>query len=229
VLVTDAMTTPERVLLAIETTASPWGFAVCGPAGLIGEHLVAQRPVETLVDHLKAVLPLWRIQPQQIGAIAVVTGPGQYMGVRGGVTTAKTLAQVWQVPVLAMEAATVLALQAPVGVRVAPVLDVRRNEVYAGIADRIEAGIIWQQAPAVHPWADWLVARTGDGPLLVHGTLSAAMRRDLTAQPSLQVWPAGWPVCRPAAAALEGWRLWQAGEGLGYADVHPLYVREAVP
>jgi tRNA threonylcarbamoyladenosine biosynthesis protein TsaB len=218
------------LLLAIETTASPWGFAVAGPAGLIGEHLVAQRPVETLVDHLKAVLPLWQIAPEQIGAIAVVTGPGQYMGVRGGVTTAKTLAQVWDVPLVAMDAATVLALQAPVGARVAPVLDVRRQEVYAGLALRGSTGLVWLQDPAVHRWVDWLEAQSaGDGPTLVHGILSAAMRRDLAALPHLQVFAAGWPVCRPAAVALEGWRLWQAGETAGYAEVQPLYVRDAVP
>jgi tRNA threonylcarbamoyladenosine biosynthesis protein TsaB len=216
-------------LLALETTASPWGFAAAGPAGLVGEHLVAQRPVETLVDHLKAVLPLWQIEPAQIGAIAVVTGPGQYMGVRGGVTTAKTLAQVWDVPLVALDAATVLALQAPTGTRVAPVLDVRRGEVYAGVAQRLETGIAWVQEPAVHRWADWVALQAADCPLMVHGTLSAAMRRELAAQPHLQAFAAGWPVCRPAAVALEGWRLWQAGETAGYAEVQPLYVREAVP
>lgn len=216
------------VLLAIETTASPWGFAVAGSQGLTGEHLVAQRPVETLVDQLKAVLPLWQVAMTDVAAIAVVTGPGQYMGVRGGVTTAKTLAQVWDVPLVALDAATVLALQAPVGARVAAVLDVRRGEVYAGVAERLETGVAWVQAPAVHRWADWLALQT-DTPLVVQGLLSAAMRRELAARPDLHVFGEAWPVCRPAAVALEGWRRWQAGEAVGYADVQPVYVREAVP
>jgi tRNA threonylcarbamoyladenosine biosynthesis protein TsaB len=218
------------LLLAIETTASPWGFAVAGPHGLIGEHLVAQRPVETLVDHLKAVLPLWQVAPAAIGAIAIVTGPGQYMGVRGGVTTAKTLAQVWDVPLVAMDAATVLALQAPLGARVAPVLDVRRGEVYAGVAERLETGIVWLQEPAVHRWADWLAVQAEvAGPVLIHGILSAAMRRDLAQCPDRHGYAETWPVCRPAAVALEGWRRWQAGEAAGFADVQPFYVRDAVP
>ena len=218
------------MLLAIETTANPWGFAVAGPQGLVGEYLIGKAPTETLVDHLRAVLPLWGVRQEQIEAVAVVTGPGHYMGVRGGVTTAKTLAQVWRVPMVALDAAAVLTLQGPAGMLVSPVLDVRRLEVYAGLARRTATGSDWVRPPAVHAWTAWrelLAAETE--PVLVMGTLTPAMRSDVTSAMPMVRLQGDLPAARPAAAALEGWRRWQAGEGVSYAEVQPLYVREAVP
>jgi tRNA threonylcarbamoyladenosine biosynthesis protein TsaB len=217
------------MLLAIDTTASPWGFAVAGPTGIVGDYLIGKSPTETIVDHLRTVLPLWGVRPEQIGAVAVVTGPGHYMGVRGGVTTAKTLAQVWQVPMVALDAATVLALQAPVGMSVSAVLDVRRQEVYAGLGRRTADGIVWDRAPTVYGWSAWRAVLAGlDGPVCVVGAWTAAMRAEADLIPGLRVM-ADLPPCRPAVGALEGWRLWQAGQVVSYQQVQPLYVREAVP
>ncbi|MBC7542902.1 MAG: tRNA (adenosine(37)-N6)-threonylcarbamoyltransferase complex dimerization subunit type 1 TsaB [Candidatus Sericytochromatia bacterium] len=217
------------MLLAIETIANPWGFAVAGANGLVGDYLIGKAPTETLVEHLRTVLPLWRVSPGQIGAVAVVTGPGHYMGVRGGVTTAKTLAQVWQVPMVALDAAAVIALQAPIGMLVSPVLDVRRNEVYAGLGRRTAAGIVWHQAPAVHAWPVWReVLAAVAGPVCVLGTMTPPMRADAESVVWARV-QADAPASRPAVAALEAYRLWRAGGAVSYLDVQPLYVREAVP
>lgn len=215
------------MLLAIETVGSPWGFAVAGPKGLVGEFAVAGQPSEALVADLQALLPLWGLGPAAVTALAVVVGPGQYMGVRAGVTVARTLAQVWQKPLLGLDAAAVLALQAPVGSLVLVVLDVRRGEVYGGLGRRTAVGVDWIEPLALRRWAEWREAlTTGAEPVLVLGDVAAL------SWPVTGHWrpaPADVARLRPATVALAGWQMLQAGAVGSYLDVQPFYVRAAVP
>lgn len=79
------------------------------------------------------------IAPKQIGAVAVGAGPGSFTGLRIGMATAKGIAfaagcPLWLVSSLAAMAAEEAAVAPPLtGSRlIAPILDARRGEVFAG-------------------------------------------------------------------------------------------------
>lgn len=77
-----------------------------------------------------------KLSPKEVDEIVVVTGPGSFTGVRIGVTIAKTYA--WS---LNKKIITVSELQCMASTEVdtdycIPMIDARRNAVYAGIYDR---------------------------------------------------------------------------------------------
>lgn len=123
-------------ILGIEAATPVAGVAV------VDEHRVlAERFVNNKKTHSVNLLPMIRdvineagIKPHQLEGIAVSAGPGSFTGLRIGMTTAKTLAQVWGLPVMAVP--TLEALAYPLtgfdGL-VCPILNARKNEVYAGL------------------------------------------------------------------------------------------------
>ena len=69
----------------------------------------------------------------ELGAIAVVHGPGSFTGVRVGVSAAKGLAEALGIPVVAISRLEVLAHSAHTGgVRVTALFDAGRGEFYCG-------------------------------------------------------------------------------------------------
>lgn len=77
-----------------------------------------------------------KLSPKEVDEIVVVTGPGSFTGVRIGVTIAKTYAWSFNKKII-----TVSELQCMASTEVdtdycIPMIDARRNAVYAGIYDR---------------------------------------------------------------------------------------------
>ena len=72
---------------------------------------------------------------QSLDAIAVVSGPGSFTGVRVGLSAAKGLCEALNLPLIAVSRLAILAhlAKAPVGIRVIAGLDAGRGEFYCGI------------------------------------------------------------------------------------------------
>ncbi len=85
-----------------------------------------------LMGELDTLLHAENITLAELTGIAVGTGPGSFTGVRVGVTTAKTLAQVTDTPLVGIGTLDAYAACLPVGTNV-PVLHSRRSEVYAAV------------------------------------------------------------------------------------------------
>lgn len=94
----------------------------CGEGGGIGvasyQTVLAHRALpgretqERLLTALEEVLAEAAVRLQQLDAIAVVTGPGSFTGVRIGLAAAKGLAEATGLPLLALSRLAVLAAQA---------------------------------------------------------------------------------------------------------------------
>lgn len=71
--------------------------------------------------------------PQDLSAIAVVTGPGAFTGLRVGVATAHGLARARGIPLYGYDATLASACAISPGTRVGVLLDARRDEVYTAV------------------------------------------------------------------------------------------------
>ncbi|MEW6573583.1 MAG: tRNA (adenosine(37)-N6)-threonylcarbamoyltransferase complex dimerization subunit type 1 TsaB [Bacillota bacterium] len=123
-------------VLGIETATPVLSAAVVGKTGLLSEQSVLGERLHSvrLIPLIHDLLVGCGITLRDLIGIAVSIGPGSFTGLRIGLITAKTLAQIFGLPVVGVS--TLLALAAPFltgGIPVCPVLTSRRREVYAAV------------------------------------------------------------------------------------------------
>jgi tRNA threonylcarbamoyladenosine biosynthesis protein TsaB len=93
-----------------------------------------------LAPMIAGILNKNNLTANDLGAISISSGPGSYTGLRVGSSTAKALAYSLGIPLIAvptLEALSFAALEAHDSVSdVVPMIDARRDEVYAAIYNR---------------------------------------------------------------------------------------------
>lgn len=124
------------LVLGIETSAVQGGVALVGEQGLVSEYTL-----NVEVTHSERVLPaIERMLADlgcglaALGGLAVSIGPGSFTGLRIGLSTAKGLAYATGLPVAAVPTLEAMAWVLPQArPPVCPVLDARKQEVYAAL------------------------------------------------------------------------------------------------
>jgi len=102
------------------------------PRGVFAQHALVERSAAAaLLPAVREMLAEAQVGLPDLDAIAVVTGPGSFTGVRIGVSAAKGLSEGAGVPLIAISRLAVLALLAKDS-RVHAVLDAGRGEFYLG-------------------------------------------------------------------------------------------------
>lgn len=210
---------------------------VAAVAVVDGERVIAERFINNgrthsvnLLPMIKAVITDAGIQPEDMAGIAVSSGPGSFTGLRIGITTAKTLAHVWGLPVAPVSTLDALALPLTTySGLVCPVLNARKHEVYSaifagdsGALTRLAAPMAVDIPALVHSLAPW-----PKQPILFLGDGVATYRQQLLAQLGSRAQfahPAAM-LPRGATVAQLGLELLQAGQGLSPLAIKPEYIR----
>ena len=112
------------LILAFDTATDRATSALVRDGVALGER-VSQ--AVRLLEDVDALLRQAEVQPTELAALAVGTGPGSFTGLRVGLATARALALALDVPVAGVS--TLAALEAGAAGAL-PVLDARRREVF---------------------------------------------------------------------------------------------------
>jgi tRNA threonylcarbamoyladenosine biosynthesis protein TsaB len=124
-------------ILAIDTATDTVSVAVHDGEAVVASAVVRgeRRHAELLVPMIADVLTRAGMTVSDIGVIAVDVGPGLFTGMRVGITAAKALAEVLEVPVVPVSSLDALAHGAHTTDMdvVVSVLDARRGEVFWGV------------------------------------------------------------------------------------------------
>lgn len=123
--------------LAIDTSTKTGGAAVVDGDKILGEYVLdleRKTHSERVIPAIDSVLKGIGITVNDLGAIAIAYGPGSFTGLRIGLATAKALSFSLQVPLFKIDTLEALASQLSYleGI-ICPILNARRNEVYAAL------------------------------------------------------------------------------------------------
>jgi tRNA threonylcarbamoyladenosine biosynthesis protein TsaB len=182
-----------RTIFAFDTATSTASCALVHDGEVVGDRETTARELLAAADELLREAGL---EPRELDALVVGTGPGSFTSIRMGLATARGLGLA-----LGLPAAGVSTLHAFAGGR--PVIDARRGEVFT-------------EGPAVARPEELDVAGSrlvGDG---------AVRYRELFEAADAEVPPDDDPAHRPSAARL----LEHAESFVAADEVEPLYLRE---
>jgi len=232
------------VILSLETSTAASSAAVVAASGTVrGESRQSGDPLQSrrLLEGVHAALGEAGASLADVSTVVCGLGPGAFTGLRIGVATARALAQaagveVGGVPTLEALARGLAAGEAGASATMfVPLVDGRRNEVFAAVYRRAAHGAqpsgwpaLELEAPLAVVRADELTAFLSDRPGAVVGGDGAVLYADLL--------PPGVVRDRAVAAptAVMVARTWLAGSShatAGFARTLPIYGRgpDAVP
>ena len=123
-------------ILAFDTSNQAMSVAVVVDSVPVAETTLNQKKThsEQLLPTIEHLMAVAKLTPADLDRVVVADGPGSYTGIRIAVTTAKTLAYTAGVALVGISSLAALAAKV-VGTPalIVPVMDARRQNVFAGI------------------------------------------------------------------------------------------------
>jgi tRNA threonylcarbamoyladenosine biosynthesis protein TsaB len=182
-----------------------------------------------LVPQISALLQKHGHSKDHLSALAVVTGPGSFTGLRVGLAAIKAFAEALRKPIVAISLLEALARTGNARSRVLAVLDAGRTDIYVGDYE-VEYEADSQDQAKVHMHSERLLSReeflteapgapiktvlTPD-PILAAGLRSAGIEVELVDYPGSSV------------IAQFGWEHLQRGETVRAEDLEANYLRHS--
>ena len=124
------------ILLTIDTSTTACSAALTDNGKILGEYLLDTGKTLSgrLLEVIDCIMKETGLAVAGLDGIGVALGPGSFTGLRVGVATAKGLALAADKPVAGFSSLAMLAMNLPWSAYpVCPMLDARKNEVYAAI------------------------------------------------------------------------------------------------
>jgi tRNA threonylcarbamoyladenosine biosynthesis protein TsaB len=220
-------------ILGIETSTMMVGVAIVDGKGLVAEYrLEATRSrSERVMPMIDRVLKDSRTTPENLAGIAVSIGPGSFTGLRIGLSTAKGLAFALKLPIVGVSSLDVLAASAAMtrcAYPICPVLDARRQEVYAALFRADPEGelkkIVGEEAVTPAGLMEKLsglhepILFLGTGALLYETMIREKLGERAIFDPGLDPYPS------PSMVAQSGMKRLMKGGGDDPSSLVPLYL-----
>jgi len=219
------------IVLGIDTSTPQTSLAIGTERQILASLSIAGTArQESVTPALQQLLTWSGLDLHQVDGVAVGVGPGLFTGLRVGVETAKTLAQVLTVPIVGISGLDALAFAVRYTPRrIAAVIDARRGEVFAAVYRSVPGGVAPETDLLVLK-PDQLVAELEAvaGEVLCVGNGAILYRREIEELGS-RVEFASPAVADPDAAALVELAIprFLLGEFDRVFDVVPLYLRKS--
>jgi tRNA threonylcarbamoyladenosine biosynthesis protein TsaB len=208
-------------VLAVETSTLAGGVALLDGERVVGEYRldVSLTHSERLMAVIDRVLGDARWTVETLEGLAVSVGPGSFTGLRIGISAVKGLALALSVPIAAVPTLDAMAATLPfAALPVCPVLDARKNEVYASL----------------YRWEGTSMRRVWEYLALAPGELAARLREPsillgegapLVRSPHARLAPPPARAPSPASVGALGLERLHRGETVAAAALVPLYLR----
>ncbi|KXT85454.1 Inactive metal-dependent protease, putative molecular chaperone [Streptococcus sp. DD11] len=155
-------------ILAMDTSNKALSLALLHDKELLGQVTlnIKKNHSITLMPAIDFLMNSLDMKPTDLDRIAVSQGPGSYTGLRIAVATAKTLAHTLQIELVGVSSLLALVPESTAGLAV-PIMDARRNNVYAGFyqsgqAVRPEGHLPFAEVLAIAGAADQPVTFVGE-------------------------------------------------------------------
>jgi tRNA threonylcarbamoyladenosine biosynthesis protein TsaB len=219
------------IVVGIDTATPQVSVALGTESSILGKIQIAGKArQESVTPALEQLLAWTGVDLDQVGGFAVGIGPGLFTGLRVGVETAKTLAQVTKAPIIAVASIDALAYAVRYTSRtIAAVIDGRRHEVFSALYRPVPGGVLRLTDPQVQrpeALAADLEARPGE--VLAVGD-GAILFRDVLRAVGARVECASRALAHPDAASLVELAVprFLREEHDQVFDVVPMYLRKS--
>lgn len=226
------------ICLGLDTSTDISSIALADDSRLLGEYDFAHKMdlSRRLMVNITKLLQDCGIRIRDLRGIGVSVGPGSFTGLRIGVVTAKTLAQVLDIPIAGIVSLDLLAHQfahLPEAL-VCPIIKVRKGEVYHAFYKASRGTLDRLSEYGASPVAD-LIRQVGEtfssSPFFVCGdgvpdalvSLQEAFRDQVIAAPPWLAYPKAGMTARLAADRIA------SGQADDALSVVPLYIRPSAP
>lgn len=138
------------LILGINTSENGYlSVSVSNKDEIIGSIDKNTKKTEETINLIYELFNNLSLKPEQLSAVGIITGPGGYTGIRAGVSVAKTIAQLLDIPVIGFNKADAYILAFNSDKLVCPLIDVKRNEVYTCIGKANNNNIEYVLEPSV--------------------------------------------------------------------------------
>jgi len=219
------------IVVGIDTSTPQVSVAIGTETTILGSIRVAGKArQESVTPALDQLLGWSGVELGQVGGFAVGVGPGLFTGLRVGVETAKTLAQVTGAPLLAIASIDALAYAVRYTARtIVAVIDGRRHEVFSAIYTAVPGGVLRLAEPVVQrPEALVAEVEARPGEVLAVGD-GAILYREMLRSVGARVEFASPGVAHPDAASLVELAVprFLREEHDQVFDVVPMYLRKS--
>lgn len=250
-------------VLAIETTGAYASASLLEDDKIMGHISGNDRfsHLQNLTPQVQAVIKDNKLSIGDIDVIAVSCGPGSFTGIRIGVSTARALSQVLDIPCVAVSSLAALAMRASEYAKsqesvkchasdksevskaekaaelgmpsdellICPMLDARRNQVYAGGYFLKEGYPVEEIAAGSYMLDEFLAKTAGYNRILLLGDAI-----DKYAEQIAEIRPVGTETAPESIryqdasfVAMLGKKLYEEKGGLSYNELQPEYMRLA--
>lgn len=216
-------------ILGIDTSTKIATIAVIDEEKVLGEYTLNQEMShsENLIPMIKELLNNLYIKIEDIDLYGVAIGPGSFTGLRIGVAAVKSLAHLFNKPIVGVSTLQGMAYNLPHNKVVIPMIDARRDRVYTGvyswengILKTIKADDVLEMEVLLDELKDYdTIAVNGDGSILYKDRLINNLK-------DIKFSTKGQNICKATSICELALLKYNNGEVDDFYTLAPEYLRE---